>query len=58
MNDIIKLDRRYLLKTGIALGGGLVLAWYLPFSDQAGAAEPAGQYLRRMPFCASTPMDR
>ena len=41
MNDIIKLDRRYLLKTGIALGGGLVLAWYLPFSDQAGAAEPA-----------------
>jgi isoquinoline 1-oxidoreductase beta subunit len=40
MNDIIKLDRRYLLKTGIALGGGLVLAWYLPFSDQAGAAEP------------------
>ncbi len=40
MNDIIKLDRRYLLKTGIALGGGLVLAWYLPFSDQAGAGEP------------------
>ncbi len=40
MNEIIKLDRRYLLKTGIALGGCLVLAWYLPFSDQAGAVEP------------------
>lgn len=44
MNEIIKLDRRYLLKTGIALGGGLVLAWYFPFSDQAGAAEPTADF--------------
>jgi isoquinoline 1-oxidoreductase subunit beta len=45
MNEIVKLDRRYLLKTGIALGGGLVLAWYFPFSDPAGAADPPAGFV-------------
>lgn len=39
MNGIIKLSRRDFLKTGSILGGGLVLAWHLPFSWIAEGAE-------------------
>jgi len=44
MNGIIKLDRRYLLKTGVALGGGLVLACYFSFPSPAGATEPPAPF--------------
>jgi isoquinoline 1-oxidoreductase beta subunit len=37
MTSIVKLSRRDVLKTGAAMGGGLVLAWYLPFPQQAEA---------------------
>jgi isoquinoline 1-oxidoreductase beta subunit len=35
MNGIIKINRREVLKGGVALGGGLILAWYLPVPGQA-----------------------
>ena len=44
MKDIVKLNRRDILKTGAAMGGGLMLAWYLPF------AEPADAVGRPSPF--------
>jgi isoquinoline 1-oxidoreductase beta subunit len=37
MNDIVKLTRRDMIKTGVALGGGLVLAYYLPFPGEVEA---------------------
>lgn len=30
MNGIVKVNRRDLLKTGVVVGGGLLLAWYFP----------------------------
>jgi isoquinoline 1-oxidoreductase subunit beta len=38
MNGIVKLNRRDMIKTGVTLGGGLVLAYYLPFPGASGAA--------------------
>lgn len=38
MSDVIKVNRRDFLKTGAALGGGLVLAMHLPGLDSALAA--------------------
>ncbi|HTY20399.1 MAG TPA: molybdopterin cofactor-binding domain-containing protein, partial [Geobacteraceae bacterium] len=43
MSDVIKVNRRDFLKTGAALGGGLILGMHLPGLDSAlaAASEPA-----------------
>jgi len=40
MNGISKLNRRDMIKSGVTLGGGLILAYYLPCPGAAEAAEP------------------
>jgi isoquinoline 1-oxidoreductase subunit beta len=40
MNGIGKLNRRDMIKSGVALGGGLILAYYLPFPGALEATEP------------------
>jgi isoquinoline 1-oxidoreductase subunit beta len=42
MNGIVKVNRRDLLKTGLAVGGGLMLACYFSLPDPLEAAGPAG----------------
>ncbi len=39
MKGIVKMNRRDIIKTGVALGGGLVLSYYLSFPDAGEAAK-------------------
>jgi len=39
MNEIIKVSRREFIRSGVILGGGLVLACHIPFGRKAAAAE-------------------
>ncbi len=44
MNGIVKLNRRDILRTGIAMGGGLVLAYYLPAPGSSEAADSVAPF--------------
>ncbi|KAA0891790.1 xanthine dehydrogenase family protein molybdopterin-binding subunit [Oryzomonas rubra] len=41
MSEIIKVSRRDFIKTGLLVGGGLVLACHIPLGGRAAAAAPA-----------------